>query len=86
MDMWYVLEAPRGSAASTQTAAEKRLRKQQQAGQAKGGVGVGAGVGDEDEVSESTKRTICMLLEAVLLENMLLVVLYTYARAYLLPA
>eukprot|EP00752_Nemacystus_decipiens_P007785 g6953.t1 len=30
LDMWYVLEAPRGRAAAAQAAAEKKLRKQQQ--------------------------------------------------------
>lgn len=44
MDMWYVLEAPKGSATSSQAAAEKRLKKQQQAGQAKDG-------GEDEEVS-----------------------------------
>lgn len=63
MDMWYVLEAPRGSAASAQAAAEKKLKKQQQqraAGHAKDG---GA---DEEGVSEhfTHNATSMLLLEA----------------------
>lgn len=75
MDMWYVLEAPRGGAASAQSAAERKLRRQQYqeerlAGLAKEGNG-GEGV------SASTSRLLwdpfmfkdCLTMIVVLSEN-----------------
>lgn len=54
LDMWYVLEAPRGKTTAAQAAAEKKLRRRQ-AGLADGSKAGASQGGDVDGVSEGVK-------------------------------